>query len=380
MGAESGSTAQGGISRRRFLQRAGSVSVVGIAGGILAPELLAACGSSKPAASSSATAKSSSSTTSSSAPKSVALLSPQKSGGDPPVLDMIAAMDKVATAHNLKKRYVFVGDPAKYTSTLDLLAKSYDIVATAFPEMGAPVKAAAEANPKTRFIWIFGTPFDPPISNVVTVGYKFYKGMYFAGILAASVSSTNKIGYIGGAASPELNSDFHAYKAGAQSVKPSISVSGAYAGSFTDPNGGLQIADSMYGSGIDVIQTDASATDAGVLEAAKAHKLYMSYDSDPTAYKQAPGLILGSAILEFGTSLELELEEALKPTWSAGGTSVEQGLKDKVTGYVASPDFAKDAPSAVGKRFSAGLAKVQEAEKKAIAGTLSIPFDTKSIS
>ncbi|MHB1502593.1 MAG: BMP family ABC transporter substrate-binding protein [Acidimicrobiales bacterium] len=358
-------------SRRWFLRKAGVITAASIAGPALLPGLLAAC-------STTSTTKSPS-TKVSGAPTSVALLSPQSSGGDPPVLDMIAAMDTVGKKHGARTRYVFVSDPSNYTSTLDLLAESYDIVVTAFPEMGTPIAAAAKAHPKTRFIWIFGTPFNPPIPNVVTVSYKFYEGMYFAGILAAFVTTTNRIGYIGGAAAPELNEDYYAYAAGAHSINPAISVSGAFVGSYTDPNGGQQVADSMYGSGVDVIQTDASATDLGVLKAAEADKLYMSYDSDPTAYKQAPSLILGSAILEFGVSLTLELESAFAPTWSAGGTAVAQGLADKVTGYAPSPVFATSAPAAVGAKFKAGLSKMQAAQAAVAAGTLTIPVNTSAI-
>ena len=364
-------------SRRAFLRRAGLLA----AAGVVTPAVLAACGSSpKPSSSStSSSSTSSSSTSSAKAPSSIALLSPQSSGGDPPVLDMISAMDSAGKRYSAKTRFVYVSDPTSYTSTLDLLAESYDVVATAFPEMATPIATAAKAHPKTRFIWIFGTPFSPPVPNVVTVGYKFYEGMYFAGILAASISTTNKIGYIGGAASPELNSDYNAYAAGARTVTPKISVAGAYVGSFTNPNGGQQTADAMYGSGVDVIQTDASATDLGVLKSAEARKLYMSYDSDPTGYTQAPGLILGSAILQFGTSLYLQLESAMQPHWTLGGTSVQQGLKDKVTGYVPSPVFAKKAASSAAASFDKGLTKMKAAEAAVASGKLVIPLDTKAV-
>lgn len=361
-------------SRRSFLRKAGLLTVTSVAGTALLPEILAACGST-----SSSTKSTSTSKRPSSAPSSIALVSPQSSGGDPPVLDMIAAMDAAGKTYSAKTRYVFVSDPSDYTSTLDLLAESYDVVATCFPEMGPPLEAAAKAHPKTRFIWIYGTPFTPPIPNVVTVGYKFYEGMYFAGILAAHITTTNKIGYIGGAANPAINEDYWALAAGAKSINPAITVSGAFVGSYTDPNGGEQVADSMYGSGVDVIQTDASATDLGVLKSAEAHKLYMSYDSDPTAYKQAPSLILGSAILQFGTSLALQLKSAMQPTWSLAGQAIEQGLKDKVTGYTPSPVFATSAPAVVAAKFTAGLKKMQAAEAAYSAGTLKIPVNTSAI-
>ncbi len=354
-------------SRRSFLRKAG-FTIVGITGTAALPEFLAACSSSP-------TKK----VATPSAPSSIALISPQSSGGDPPVLDMIAAMDSAGKAHSAKTRFVYVSDPSRYTSTLNLAADSYDIVVTAFPEMGTPIAAAAKTHPKTRFIWIYGSPLSPSMPNVVSVGYKFYEGMYFAGILAASISTTHKIGYIGGAALPTLNADYWAYAAGARTVDPSIIVSGAFVGSFTDPTGGLQIADSMYGSGVDVIQTDASASDDGVLEAAKTRHLYMSWDTDLTAYKQAPGLILGAAALQFGTSLALQLESALQPKWTDGGTFVEQGLKDKVTGYVPSPEFATSASSAAAARFTAGMSKVHTAEAAVASGTLTIPYDTKAI-
>ena len=54
----------------------------------------------------------------------------------------------------------------------------------------------------------------------------------------------------------------------------------AFAGSFQDPAKGQEIATQMYQGGVDYIQTDSAATDAGIIAAANTCSLWCASVDD----------------------------------------------------------------------------------------------------
>lgn len=56
----------------------------------------------------------------------------------------------------------------------------------------------------TRWIQLFGDAFEAPIANVISASYDYYLGCYPSGIFAVHVSSTGKLGFIGGISIPSI--------------------------------------------------------------------------------------------------------------------------------------------------------------------------------
>jgi len=181
---------KGGVARRTFLHGSLGAVVAGSAGLIL-PRRVRAADSGL-----------------------VALVHTQAAGDNGPVDSMIAALKKLSGEKGFPIRTIYAQDPATYESIFRSLGDAgAAVIATTFNEVAEPIKALAPGFPKTRWIQIFGDPFDPPIPNVVTVSYDYYLGCYLSGLFAAKVSKTGKIGYIGGVSIPPLNADLNAMKA-----------------------------------------------------------------------------------------------------------------------------------------------------------------------
>jgi basic membrane protein A and related proteins len=271
--------------------------------------------------------------------------------------------------------FIEATDPATYEQTLRNLGNAEtDIIVATFPGMQEPLAAVAGDFPDTKFIHIFGDPDETPIDNVLRISYEIHPGFYLGGMLAAAMSESGQIGYIGGVALPSLAANFHAYRAGAESVNPDIAVEGAWADSFEDPAVGLEIASSMYSGGVDVIQTDAAATSNGVLEAAQDAGTFMIKDSDPTQFELAPDTIVAVSFLRFGQSLYDQVTAALEPEWAGGATT--SGINEDITGLALNDQFAEvGAPEAV-ERFEAILPEIDAARDAIVSGELEVPFIT----
>lgn len=306
---------------------------------------------------------------------SVALVSTQRAGDDGPVDDMVAALGRVEDELGAETTFIEATDPATYEQTLRNLGNAgTDIIVATFPGMQEPIAAVAGDFPDTKFVHIYGDPDETPIDNVQRISYEIYPGFYLGGMLAAAVSESGKIGYIGGVALPSLAANFHAYEAGAQSINPDIEVQGAWADSFEDPAVGLEIASSMFADGVDVIQTDAAATSNGVLEAAQDAGAFMIKDSDPTQFELAPDTIIAVSFLRFGQSLFDQVQAAVEPGWT-GGTTVS-GINEDITGLALNEGFADVGSADVVERYETILPDIETARQAIVDGELEVPFDT----
>ncbi len=75
----------------------------------------------------------------------------------------------------------------------------------------------------------------PSVSNVGTYFGRQYEPMYAAGVVAARMSKTSKLGYIGGHPVPPVILGVDAFTLGARSIKPEVKVQVLWTNSWYDP-------------------------------------------------------------------------------------------------------------------------------------------------
>jgi basic membrane protein A len=347
---KTGNSLSGGMDRRTFLQMSAGAAALGLAANLI-PNLAHAAGGL------------------------VALVHTQAAGDNGPVDSMIEKLKKLAEEKGFEYRAVYAQDPATYETVFRTLGDAgAAIIVSTFNEVAEPFKALAPSYPDTKWIQLFGDPFEPAIPNVVTVSYDYYLGCYLSGMFAAKVSKTGKIGYIGGISIPPLNADFNALKAGALSVNPKATVTAAFAGSFQDPAKGQEIATQMYNDGIDYIQTDSAATDAGIIAAANEKEGRMVSAISPAQYKLGPKTVVALVALDFGQSLYNEVSKALDAGWKGG--HVPTGLGTGVIDFVASPVFAAEGPADLSAKAKEVWADIDAAKKGILDGSIKVPFNT----
>jgi basic membrane protein A len=307
--------------------------------------------------------------------KLVALVHTQAAGDNGPIDDMIAHLKALAKEKHFPMRAIYASDPSTYQSILQTLAQAgAAVIVTTFNEMENPLKAVAPGFPNTKFIQLYADPLTPTVPNIRTVEYQAHYGMYLSGLFGAKMSQAGKLGYVGGMSLPGLNADLNAMKAAAMGVSPTITVKGAFAGSFQDPTKGREIANQLFSSGIDYIQTDGAATDAGVIRAASEGGNRVVSAVFRTQFKLGPKTVAASVLVNFGQSLYDQVTIALSGTFTGG--HYVSNLADGIIDFVPSPLFMAGGPPAYIARAQAAWPAVDAAKQAIIKGTLKVPFNT----
>ena len=169
--------------------------------------------------------------------------------------------------------------------------------------------------------------------------------------------------------------DFNALKAGVLSVRPDATVTAAFAGSFQDPAKGQEIATQMYNDGIDYIQTDAAATDGGIIAAANEKEGRMVSCLAPAQYALGPKSVIAIVGLDFGVSLYNEVSKAVGPEWK-GGMHEHTGLGTGVIDFIPSPVFVEQGPADLVAKAKEAAAEVDKVRAGILDGSVQVPFNT----
>lgn len=159
---------------------------------------------------------------------------------------------------------------ADYNQNLNnLVRRDFDLVFGVGFMMEDAIKEIAAENPDAMLA-IIDSVVDAP--NVASILFKEQEGAFLAGVVAASMSQSGKIGFVGGVDIPVINR-FHAgFLEGAKAVNPNIEVMVDYTGAFDKPDLGKASANLMYSSGVDIIFHAAGGTGNGVFSEAKERK------------------------------------------------------------------------------------------------------------
>jgi basic membrane protein A and related proteins len=142
------------------------------------------------------------------------------------------------------------------------------------------------------------------LPNVASVTFKEEDGSFLAGALAAMVSRTRTIAFLGGVDVPLLRKFEAGFSAGAREIDPSIVVLVKYVGSFDDVASGKELADVLFDERADVIFAAAGKAGLGAIEAVKqrAGDYVIGVDSDQDGL--APGKILTSMVKHVDVAVE----------------------------------------------------------------------------
>ncbi|WP_337019921.1 BMP family ABC transporter substrate-binding protein, partial [Oceanobacillus massiliensis] len=163
--------------------------------------------------------------------------------------------------------YAQSAGPADFMPNITRLVRDeYSLVIATGFLLKEDLQTAAEQFPDTKFALVDETVEAP---NAVSITFKEHEGSFLAGVAAASKTTTNKLGFVGGVDSPLINKFEAGFIAGAKSINPDIEVDVQYAEHFGDPAKGKLIASNMYSNGIDVIYHASGGTGNGVFNQAK---------------------------------------------------------------------------------------------------------------
>ncbi len=159
--------------------------------------------------------------------------------------------------------------------------------------MDQDLAEVAKNYPKRHFA-IIDAVVDQP--NVASVTFREQEGSFLAGALAALVSRSHKVGFLGGEDLPLLRKFEAGFIAGARQIDPRIDVAVKYVGSFDDVASGKELAGVVYDGGADVLYVAAGKSGLGAIDEARGRTGAYAIGVDGDQDALAPGKILTSVV------------------------------------------------------------------------------------
>lgn len=253
-----------------------------------------------------------------------------------------------------------------YDKNLSTAAQQSKLVVSAGFLMGDAVQRTSKKYPKVKFT-IIDYSYSPSLPNVLGNIFTPEQSSYLAGIVAAGISKTHTIGFVGGLNVPLIVAFYAGFRAGALSYDRNVKVLAAYTGSFTDQSKGKTSALQEINSGADVIFAAAGASGNGALAAAAQKGLYgIGVDADQHALH--PDSIITSVVKHVEVAAAAAVVAVAKGTFK-GGTKL-WNLANNGVGLASYHNLASKVPAKV-------QAAVDKARRGIISGDIKVPVTVK---
>lgn len=198
------------------------------------------------------------------------------------------------------------------------VAEGANIIITLGFNNAEALAGAAVRHPDLRFVLIDAMVDQP---NVRSILFGDSEAGALAGVLAASVTTSRKVAFLGGMDIAVIRRFEHGFRQGAALVDPGIEVltgmTGATPSAFNDPYRGYRLGLSMLNQGADVIFAAAGSTGLGALQAA-ADRGVIAIGVDTDQNDLFPNAIVASVLKRVDLAVYQTLKDAWTGQWRAG--------------------------------------------------------------
>lgn len=249
-------------------------------------------------------------------------------------------------------------------STLrDFAQKGYDLVFADTVHYQDSVLRVAPDFPETFFLVADGWKFDD-LKNVAAYATPQSDAAYLAGILAAGMTKTGKIGVINGMKIPVTIAIAKGFIMGAKRLNPDVKVLYTYTGDWGDLTKGREMALSMIEEGVDVIFTSGDGITLGAIQACSL-KGVMAIGSMADQNSLAPDTVISSAVYDkripYGNFVRMYKEGKL-----VGGQGYYWGAADGAAYLAPFHNWEDKVPDNIKAELKRALDEMK-------AGTLEVP-------
>lgn len=264
----------------------------------------------------------------------------------------------------IKLRDVEPGDPTSIEPSMRAFAeRGYDlIIGVGFAQ--APIMdSVARDYPDLKFAIIDGV-IDLP--NVASLNFKEHEGSFLVGLIAARVTRSGRVGFVGGMDIGLIHRFQKGYEEGVHYADPNIRVFENYVGvtdaAWNNPGKGKELAKAQIERGADVIFQAAGNSGLGVFDAVEeTGRLAIGVDSNQNWVK--PGFILTSMIKRVDVAVYNTVKEVVEERFK-GGIHLF-GLENDGVAYALDQYNQRLIPEAV-------IEEVERAKQEIIAGRIQV--------
>lgn len=185
----------------------------------------------------------------------------------------------------------YYGAQGAYDELRAWLDSGYDMIIGVGYENAPIIKQLAQEYPDRTLVVI-----DESVEaeNVTSVVFREQEADFLMGVLAAMLTRTGNVGFIGGMDIPPVQRIEAGFRQGVAYHDETVQVVSTYVGAFDDPETARQLAMDMYQNmDIDLIYNAAGKSGLGVIEAAKLADKWTLGTTGDQRYL-APGNVIGN--------------------------------------------------------------------------------------
>lgn len=255
------------------------------------------------------------------------------------------------------------------TNLNNLIRRDFDVVFGIGFLMEGAIDEIASQNPDAQLA-IIDAVVDQP--NVASVLFKEQEGAFLAGVAAALMTETGKVGFVGGMEIPVIERFEAGFLEGVAAADPSVEVDVQYTGAFDKAELGKTTANLMYQNGADIIFHAAGATGNGVFTEAKERK-----EADPDANVWVIGVdadqydegqtgdmnVTLTSVLKGVSTAVIEISEQAQNGEFPGGETLVYGLAEDGVGIADSRGAIPDDI----------MAQIEDFKKQISDGEIEVP-------
>jgi basic membrane protein A and related proteins len=174
----------------------------------------------------------------------------------------------------------------------DFARKKYNVVFAHGGQFDAAIQQVAPQFPDTFFIAVNGAIQG---NNIAALRIDHLQTSYLCGVIAASITKSNKLAYITGQAFAATQEELRGLELGAKSVNPNIKVTSTFTGDWNDAAKAKEATLALISAGNDVIFQWLDNASPAVLQTASEKGVY-AFGNTQDQLELAPKAVLTSAV------------------------------------------------------------------------------------
>lgn len=222
-------------------------------------------------------------------------------------------------------------------------------------------RRVAKDFPRTAFV--MGSSGKPQAPNFSVFDNYIQEPAYLSGLIAGSMTKSNKIGLVGGFPIPEVNRLMNAFMAGARETNPQVEFSVSFINSWFDPPKAKEASFAMIDKGVDVLYAERF----GVSDAAK-EKGKLAIGNVINTQPQYPDTVVASALWNMEPTADRAIKLIKEGKFAAEDYGIYSTMKYKGSELAPLGTFEK-------KVAAETVARVRAREKDILAGKFVVKVD-----
>jgi basic membrane protein A len=272
-----------------------------------------------------------------------------------------AGLQEAQRLYNIRYEMVnYTTDEANLEELRRLIRQGFDLIIGIGFENTTYIETLSQEFPDRKFASV-----DAVVEgeNVTSFVFREQEGDFLMGVLAAMLTESSKVGFIGGMDIDVIRRIESGFRQGVAYQDNSVEVVSDMAGTFADPEVGKTLALAQYAAGVDLIYNGAGRTGLGIIEAAQeAQKLTIGTSGDQRYL--APGFVVGNRPKRVDVAVMTLIDELINGQFTPGIRSL--GLKEE--GLALGP-FDESLVS------QAMLARLEDLKQKIISGEILVQVE-----